>query len=626
MSYKFKKNIFYLIIILIFTVIFTSTNKNNKKINEIIFKELSANDYSSYENKNDEECYREVLKNDSITRPDSTSRDIIDPIILDNKVIYGDYKNLPVSYLDSSIMGCIKNVGSRSISLFDINNDGYLDIFRAPNLIMYNNKNLSFDIEEIDLIVQEKITNFEKSILPDYISRAGNPLFIDLNNDGDIELLVGTEGYKSEYLFKVYQNINNKWVNVSDKMGYKLNKKTTTAVSSISSIDYNNDGFEDLLIGWNQMTHMPEINRRMGFPNKGMVLLENKKGNGFIDVTDISNIGVEINRIMTDNLHLGIRGKFNYPIVFPHQILSIDLDDNGWQDIIIAGDYGTGMLLRNFDGNFKADDNKMFKGESLMGIAINDINNDSIYDIFITQIKGNGLFTWLCEGGRLCNDNFDKGNKLFISDGNGNYIDKAKEYGVISGGWGWGSIFADFNNDGSKELLMAAGFRHGHSPEFLGWGYRDDSPQLWEFNKEKNKYISILANSGLDIRKPTAAVAVGDLNMDGLLDIVLTEQGVKLPRIFINHSKVRGNYININPITVSEKYNKGISAEIIISYNDKKDKYNSSIANFSHMSTGDNNVWFGVGKAEYIDIEINYKDGSNKKFYNIKTNQNWRPS
>jgi hypothetical protein len=114
--------------------------------------------------------------------------------------------------------------------------------------------------------------------------------------------------------------------------------------------------------------------------------------------------------------------------------------------------------------------------------------------------------------------------------------------------------------------------------------------------------------------------------MDGLLDIVITEQGVKLPRIFINHSKVKGNFININPITVSEKYNKGISAEIIISYNGKKDKYNSSIANFSHMSTGDNNVWFGVGKADYIDIEINYKDGTSKKFYNIKTNQNWRPS
>jgi len=626
MSHKIKKFIFCIIIILIFAIIFTSLNKDNKKINDIFFKEISANAFSSYENKNDEECYREVLKNDSITRPDSTSRDIIYPITLGNKEINGDYNNLPVSYLDSSIMGCIKNVGSRSISLFDINNDGYLDIFRAPNLIMYNNKNLSFDIEEIDLIVQEKITNFEESVVPDYISRAGNPLFIDINNDGDIELLVGTEGYRSEYLFKVYQKINNRWVNVSDDMGYKLSKKTTTAVTSISSIDYNNDGFEDLLIGWNQMTHMPEINRRTGFPNKGMILLENKKGTGFVDVTDTSNIGIEINRLMTDNLHLGIRGKFNYPIVFPHQILAIDLDNNGWQDIIIAGDYGTGMLLRNFDGKFVADNNNMYKGESLMGIALNDINNDSVYDIFITQIKGNGLFTWLCEGGRLCNDNLDKGNKLFISDGNGNYVDKAEEYGVKSGGWGWGSIFADLNNDGNKELLMAAGFRHGHSPEFLGWGYRDDSPQLWEYNKVKNKYISILANSGLDIKKPTAAVAVGDLNMDGLLDIVITEQGVKLPRIFINHSKVKGNFININPITVSEKYNKGISAEIIISYNGKKDKYNSSIANFSHMSTGDNNVWFGVGRAEHIDIEINYKDGTSKKFYNIKTNQNWRPS
>jgi len=626
MKFNYKNILFVFFTLIITFIYFDFSKKDDKNNNRILFKELPESTFNSYENKNDEECYREVLKNDSITRPDSTSREIINPVILDNKDIIGDYKNLPVSYLDSSIMGCIKNVGSRSMSLFDINNDGFLDIFRAPNLIMINNKNLGFDIEEIDLITQERISNIEESVVPDYISRAGNPLFIDLDNDGGIELLVGTEGYRSEYLFKVYQNINNKWEDVTDKMGFKLAKKTLTAVTSISSIDYNKDGFEDLLIGWNQMTHMPEINRRTGFPNKGMVLLENIKGRGFIDVTDKSNIGLEINRLMKKNLHLGMNGKFNYPIVFPHQILAIDLDSNGWQDIIVAGDYGTGMLLRNFNGKFIADDNKMYKGESLMGIAINDINNDSFYDIFITQIKGNGLFTWLCEGGRLCDDNIDKGNKFFISDGDGNYLDKAEDYGVKSGGWGWGSIFADFNNDGSRELLMAAGFRHGHSPEFLGWGYRDDSPQFWEYDNLNNKYISILEGSGLDIKKPTAAVAVGDLNMDGLLDIVLTEQGVKLPRIFINQSEKKGNYININPISVSEKYNKGISAEIIISYSGKKDRYNSSIANFSHMSTGDNNVWFGVDQAEYIDIEIKYKDGSKKNFYNIKTNQNWRPS
>jgi hypothetical protein len=260
-----------------------------------------------------------------------------------------------------------------------------------------------------------------------------------------------------------------------------------------------------------------------------------------------------------------------------------------------------------------------------MGVAIDDINKDGLYDIFISQINGNGLFTWLCEGGRLC-DNKDKGNKLFISQSDGSYLDKSKEYGLLSGGWGWGAVFADFNNDGKRELVMAAGFRHGHSPEFLGWGYRDDSPQLWEFDSNKNKYISIVNKSGLDIKKPTAAVAVGDINKDGLLDIILTEQGVKLPRIFINTTKLHGNFININPISKNEPYNKGIGAVITIKYGGYIDKYTTGINNFSHMSTGDNNIWFGTSNAKKVDIEIKYRDGSEKKYKNVKTNSSWQPN
>jgi hypothetical protein len=171
---------------------------------------------------------------------------------------------------------------------------------------------------------------------------------------------------------------------------------------------------------------------------------------------------------------------------------------------------------------------------------------------------------------------------------------------------------------------MAAGFRFGQSPDFLGWGYREDSPQIWELNSE-GVYKNILKNSGLDIRKPTAAIATGDLNNDGLLDLVLSEQGVFLPRIFLNTSKIKGNYININPSAGNELYNKGIGARVEISYNNKYDFYESGITNFSHMSTGDNYIWFGVGDAKNVDIKILYSDGSKKEFKNIKTNQSWSP-
>ena len=624
-GYTMKKySIFMAVILISISSLFFVKSNEKAEYEGISFKEITNNAFFGYKNIKDEDCYRTTLIEDSIKRPNSTSREAIDSIKIENKRVDGNYSNLPLSYLDPSIMGCIKKVGSRSLSLFDVNNDSILDIVRSPNTILTNDGTGKFAISDIEIVESEALDTVKSSNIPDYLSRNGNPIFFDIDNDGSNELIMGSEFYKTEYIFKVYKLINDKWVNKTEKYSFKLPRKTLMAVSTVSVIDYNKDGFHDLILGWNQMSHQPEINRRDGFSNKGLILLKNEEGKGFSDATESSGINYEIDTNIIDNLHLGMRGKFYYPMVFPHQILAVDLNNDNWRDLVISGDYGTGMVLINKNGKFQALKDEIYKGESLMGISVTDINNDKFFDIFITQIKGNGFFTWLCPGGRICSDNANKGNKFFVSDKNGGYTDKAAEYGVLSGGWGWGSLFADFNNDGKKELVMAAGFRFGQSPDFLGWGYREDSPQIWELNSD-GVYKNILKNSGLDIRKPTAAIATGDLNNDGLLDLVLSEQGVFLPRIFLNTSKIKGNYININPSAGNELYNKGIGARVEISYNNKYDFYESGITNFSHMSTGDNYIWFGVGDAKNVDIKILYSDGSKKEFKNIKTNQSWSP-
>ena len=618
------KKISLLSLLLVVTVLILLNSRDEGLYEGITFKEISSEAFYGIDNIKDEDCYRSTLIQDSIKRPNSTSRKPVESFKISDKKVNGYYSNLPLSYLDPSIMGCIKKVGSRSLSLFDVNNDLHLDIVRSPNTILTNDGRGKFSISSIEEMESEVLDTVNSSNIPDYLSRNGNPIFFDIDNDGVNELVMGSEFYKTEYLFKVYKLNNNKWINMTEKYSYKLPKKTLMAVSTVSVLDYNNDGYQDLILGWNQMSHQPEINRRDGFSNKGLLLLKNNYGKGFSDETESSGINKEIDRNIIENLHLGMKGKFYYPVVFPHQILAVDLNNDTWRDLVIAGDYGTGMILLNKKGKYRALEDNIYKGESLMGISVTDINNDKFFDIFITQIKGNGLFTWLCPGGRLCPDNDSKGNKFFVSNGDGSYTDKAVDYGVLSGGWGWGSLFADFNNDGNKELVMAAGFRFGQSPDFLGWGYREDSPQIWELDSN-GIYKNILKNSGLDIRKPTAAIVTGDINNDGLLDLVLTEQGVFLPRIFINTSKNKGNYIKINPTSNVDLYNKGIGARVEIFYQNTTDFYESGITNFSHMSTGDNSIWFGVGEAQKVDIKILYSDGSSKEFKNIKTNQSWSP-
>ncbi|MDB4357971.1 VCBS repeat-containing protein, partial [bacterium] len=50
-----------------------------------------------------------------------------------------------------------------------------------------------------------------------------------------------------------------------------------------------------------------------------------------------------------------------------------------------------------------------------------------------------------------------RGNSLFTATGGG-FRDTSIESGITSGGWAWSSGFADLNNDGWQDLVVANGY------------------------------------------------------------------------------------------------------------------------------------------------------------------------
>ena len=51
-----------------------------------------------------------------------------------------------------------------------------------------------------------------------------------------------------------------------------------------------------------------------------------------------------------------------------------------------------------------------------------------------------------------------RGNTLFINQGDGHFTDETLHSGTSMGRWAWSSVFADVNNDGREDLLIANGF------------------------------------------------------------------------------------------------------------------------------------------------------------------------
>ena len=102
-----------------------------------------------------------------------------------------------------------------------------------------------------------------------------------------------------------------------------------------------------------------------------------------------------------------------------------------------------------------------------MSVSWADADQDGDLDLYVSNM-------WSSAGNRITyqrqfQENSDKeslkgfrrharGNSLFINSGNGTFKDLSLESGTSMGRWAWGSRFADINNDGLQDILVANGF------------------------------------------------------------------------------------------------------------------------------------------------------------------------
>lgn len=138
------------------------------------------------------------------------------------------------------------------------------------------------------------------------------------------------------------------------------------------------------------------------------------------------------------------------------------------------------------------------------GVAIGDINNDSLPDIFLTSNTG--------------------ANKLYLNKGNFQFEDISDKAGIIHDDqWNTGVVFADVNADGWLDIYVCAS---GH----MGTGTRKNKLYINNhklgFTEEADKY-------GLGISAYTTQVSFFDYDMDGDLDCFM-----------INNSPIPINQLN----------------------------------------------------------------------------------
>ncbi len=128
------------------------------------------------------------------------------------------------------------------------------------------------------------------------------------------------------------------------------------------------------------------------------------------------------------------------------------MDGDGWQDLVVAGDFNTSRLFwNNRDGTFTdgTDQANVGTDENGMGSAVGDYDGDGDLDWFVTSIhdEKDSCADTLCSWG-------GSGNRLYRNEGGRTFSDQTDAAGVRNGGWGWGASFFDYDNDGDLDLFV----------------------------------------------------------------------------------------------------------------------------------------------------------------------------
>jgi hypothetical protein len=193
------------------------------------------------------------------------------------------------------------------------------------------------------------------------------------------------------------------------------------------------------------------------------------------------------------------------------------------------------------------------------------------------------------------------------------------QLGVNTRFLGWGTGFFDFDHDGWKDIYMVNGHvypeveaTNANSP------YKQQRLLFWNLRNGTFLDVSSRAGAGIADRRSSRGSAIGDLDNDGSLEIVVNNMN-DTPSLLKNYGE-KQNWILIK--TVGRKSNRdGVGARVTVVAAGLK-QMNEVRSGDSYISQNDMRLHFGIGAATKVErVEVLWPSGRKEAFENLKANQ-----
>ena len=335
------------------------------------------------------------------------------------------------------------------VSVGDINNDSLPDIFFTANFgnnrLYLNKGNLQF--EEISV---------SSGIVGSWGWSTGTSM-IDINNDGFLDIYICRAGDVEEEKRKNELFINNGDLTFTEQAAkYGLDYAGYSSQSVF--LDYDKDGDLDMYLLNAPINTLPLIDSGMNHMERDElssdVLFQNDNG-FFKDVSE--KVG-----LVGNGIGYGLSASIG------------DINNDGWPDVYVCNDYieHDYLYINNQDGTFSEMLKESVKHISnfSMGSDIADFDNDGWLDIVTVDMVAEDNYRIKTNMSGMNPKKFKKAidngfhyqymmNTLQKNNGNGTFSEVSQLADISSTDWSWAPLWADFDNDGYKDLLITNGLR-----------------------------------------------------------------------------------------------------------------------------------------------------------------------